>query len=306
MKQPEPGREDACGCRRTASDGRVAIVTDSVSQVSPEVARQMGITIVPVRLILGDQQLRDGIDITPAELYRRMREDKVLPRTSGASVGEYQRAFQSLLCDGAQGVVCLALSSRLSMGFSSAEDAAELVRVEFPGRKIVVVDTCTAACAEGFIAIRAAELAAEGRSVEEIVATALAMRSRVGLVATVGTLEYLMRSGRVGLAASTLGSLLRVKPLLTIKEDGTAALLARVRTNGAALEYMVNYVAARTAGSRRVQLAVMQADAAQGATQLRRLAKQRWPSAEIVVTDFTPVMGAHTGPGLIGLAYHHE
>lgn len=287
----------------TSSHGRVAIVTDSVSQLGREAARRLGITIVPVRLILGDEELRDGIDITPAELYRRMREDKVLPRTSGASVGEYQRVFAGLLRAGARGIVYLALSGRLSMGYGAARDAAELLRCEFPDRRIEVIDTRTAASAEGFIALRAARLAAAGRPVDEIVATALAMRRRVGLVATVGTLEYLVRGGRVGHLAGALGSLLQVKPLLTIQEDGSAALLARVRTNGAALEQMIEYVAAKTAGSPRVQLAVMQADAGQEALRLRRLAESRWPSAEIVFTDFTPVMGAHTGPGLVGLAY---
>jgi len=286
--------------------GRIAVVTDSVSQLTPEMARQWGITVVPVRLILGEQQLRDGIDITPAELYRRMREEGALPRTSGMSVGEYLQVFLDLLQGGAQAIICLTLSSRLSMGFSSASHAAELARTEFPGRRIEVIDTRTATRAEGFIALEAARLAAEGRPLEEIVARAHAMRSRVGLVAAVATLEYLARSGRVAPLVSMVGNLLQVKPVVTIQEDGTATLVARVRTNGAALEYMIKHVAARAEGCQHLQLAVLQADSPQEAAQLRRLAAERWPSAEIEMSDFTPVMGAHTGPGLIGLAYHCE
>ncbi len=126
------------------------------------------------------------------------------------------------------------------------------------------------------------------------------------MVATVDTLEYLVRGGRVSLAAGLLGDLLQVKPILAIQDDGTAACIARRRTRRAALEYMLRYVAGRTDGHRALQLAVMQADAPQEAQEFQRVVAQSWPTATVVVTDFTPVMGGHTGPGLIGLAYCYE
>ena len=292
--------------RGTSPRSRVAIVTDSVAQVSPELAHELGITVIPLKLVLGGREYRDGVDITPTELYRRMQEEKILPHTSSPSVGEYQSVFLSLLHEGAEAVVCLTISSQLSMAYNAARIAAETARSEYPDRKVEVIDTRIAARAEGFIAMQAARVAAEGGSCEQVVAAAQAARERVGLVATVDTLEYLARGGRVSLAASLLGSLLQVKPLLTILGDGSAACIARKRTKRAALEYMVEYVADRMNGRRPLQLAVMQAAASEDAQQLQQWVTQMWPSAEIAVTDFTPVMGGHTGPGLIGLAFHHE
>ena len=202
--------------------------------------------------------------------------------------------------------MCLTPSNRLTMAFNAASVAAEIVRAEFPGKRVEIIDTRIAARAQGFIAVQAARAAAKGGSLEQVVATARDVRRRVGLVVAVDTLEYLVRRGRVGLAANLLGSLLQVKPLLTLDEDGAVACIARRRTKRVALQYMIGYVAARTDGHSALQLAVMQADAPQEAQQLQQLALQSWPSAEVVVTDFTPVMGGHTGPGLIGLAFYYE
>jgi len=292
--------------RQLTLHGRVAVVTDTVAQIDPQTASEMGITVVPMKLALGDREYRDGIDISPAELYRRMREDKVLPRTSSPSVGEYEGAFRSLLAGGAAGVVCLTLSSRLTMAFAAASLAAATMRAEFPSQPVEVVDTRTAARAEGFVALKAAQAAAHGASMEEVVAAAQSARERVGLVATVDTLEYLVRGGRVNLAVGLLGDLLQVKPLLTIQSDGTATCIARRRTRRAALEYMVQYVAERLNNHTRLEVAVMHADAAEEALELQKRAVEVWPEAEVAITDFTAVMGGHTGPGLIGLAYYYE
>ena len=284
----------------------VAVVTDSVAQVDPQLATLLGITVVPMKLVLGDREYRDGIDITPAELYRRMREERVLPRTSSPAPGDYLAAFTGLLGSGAEAIVCLTPSSRLTTAFNAAVLAAEMAQALWPGKQLEVVDTKTAARAQGYVASQAARTAAEGASLEQVVATARATRRRVGLVATVETLEYLVRGGRVSLAAGLLGNLLQVKPLLTIDSDGAAICIARRRSTQAALEYMIQHVADSTHGCSVLDLAVMQADAPQEAALLEEMARQAWPTAEVVVTDFTPVMGGHTGPGLIGLAFHYE
>ncbi|MGQ9681386.1 MAG: DegV family protein [Anaerolineae bacterium] len=306
MPASEKAEQPHFAGRAMPFSSRVAVVTDSVAQVEPQFARDLGITVVPMKLILGDQEYRDGIDIAPAELYRRMREEKALPRTSSPSVGDYVGAFTELLRNGAEAIVCLTPSSRLTMAFNAASWAAQMARPVFSGKRVAIVDTRIAACAQGFVALQAARVAAGGASVAQVVATAEAARQRVGLVATVDTLEYLVRGGRVSLAAGLLGNLLQVKPLLTIESDGTATCIARKRTTRAALDYMLEYVADRTHGRSALQLTVMQADAPQEAAELKRLLLQAWPTAEVVVTDFTPVMGGHTGPGLIGLAFYYE
>ena len=300
------GEQPSHQWHRAGVGGRVAVVTDSVAQVQPWVASDLNITVVPMKLILGDQEYRDGIDIALPDLYRRMREEKVLPRTSSPSAGDYLDTFSRLLQDAAEAIVCLTPSSRLTMAFNAASLAAEMARDAFPGKQVEVVDTRIAACAQGFVAQQAAQAAAAGAAPEQVVASAHAARQRVGLVGTLDTLEYLVRGGRVSLAAGLLGSLLQVKPLLTIQSDGTATCIARRRTTQADLQYMIEYVADRTRGCSALQLAVMQADAPQEALQLKHLALQSWPTAEVVVTDFTPVMAGHTGPGLVGLAFYYE
>ena len=286
--------------------GPVAVVTDSVAQVDPQLATLLGITVVPMKLVLGDREYRDGIDITPAELYRRMRDERALPRTSSPSPGDYLSAFTGLLRSGAEAIVCLTPSSRLTTAFNAAVLAAEMARALWPDKRLEVVDTRIAARAQGYVASQAARTAAAGASMEQVVATARATRQRVGLVATVETLDYLVRGGRVSLAAGLLGNLLQVKPLLTIDSDGAAICIARRRSTRAALEYMIEHVAASTRGCSALDLAVMQAGAPQEAAELEEMVQQAWPAAEVVVTDFTPVMGGHTGPGLIGLAFHYE
>jgi len=235
-----------------------------------------------------------------------MRVEKALPTTSTPSIGEYAEVFRDCLKSGTKDILYVAISSRLSVACSGANKAAELVCADFPDCSIVVMDSRLATIAQGFLAIKAAQLATAGASLSEVVARIQEARRRVGFVAALDTLEYLALGGRIGKAAAMLGNAIKFKPIITIDEDGLVAPVSRVRGNHRALEELVERTAERVRGKRLLHLAVMQADAGDRVAELQAMAVERLRPPEIFVTDFTPVLGSHAGPGLIGLAYHFE
>ena len=287
------------------SKPNVTIVTDSVAQVPEEIARQLGITVIPFTININGQSFLDGVDLKPSDLYRRMRLEKITPTTAAASIGQYQRAYENCLQAGAQAVLCVVLSNKLSSGYSVANLAAEKVRDEFPDRQIVVLDSQQATIAQGFVAIAAAQAAAEGKTLPEVRRTAEEAMRRVGFAATLETLEYLARGGRIGKAAFMLGSLIKIKPILTIV-NGEVTPMGRVRDENHALQAILDIVARGVEGGHNLHLAIMQADAPEEAKRLQEAALKRFQPTELFHTEFTPVMGVHTGPGLIGLGYYYE
>ncbi len=283
----------------------VAIVTDSVAQVPAEMARQLDITVIPFTVSVDGQLYLDGIDLVPKELYRRMRLENVMPTTTAPSLGQYQRAFEACLHAGAQAVYYVALSSKLSGGYSTACQAAKIVQEEFPDRIVAVLDSGQATISQGFIAIAAARVAAAGKPLAEVRRAAEEAKRRIGFAATLETLEYLARGGRIGKAAYMLGNLIKINPILSIK-DGEVTPVSRVRGENNALQAIVDYVARQAERNRKLHLAIMEADAPEQAARLQELALQQLQPTEFFPTEFTPVMGVHTGPGVVGLGYYYE
>ena len=289
----------------TDSERNVAIVTDSVAQVPAEVARQLDITVIPFTVSIDGQPYLDGIDLAPKELYRRMRLENIMPTTTAPSLGQYQQAFEACLHAGAQAVLYVALSSKLSGGYSTACQAANIVKEEFPDRIVEVLDSQLATISQGFVAMAAARAAAQGKPLAEVRRAAEEANRRTGFAATLETLEYLARGGRIGKAAFMLGNMIKIKPILTL-EDGLVLPLSRVRGENNALQAIVDYVAQQVKNHRVLHLAIMEADAPEQAARLQELALQKLRPTELFHSEFTPVMGVHTGPGLVGLGYYYE
>ena len=287
------------------SERNVAVVTDSVAQVPVEMARQLGITVIPFTVSFDGQLYQDGIDLAPQELYHRMRLEKVMPTTTAPSLGQYLQAFEACLHAGAQAVLYVALSSKLSGGYSTACQAANIVKEEFPDRIIEVLDSQLATISQGFVAMAAARAAAQGKPLAEVRRAAEEANRRTGFAATLETLEYLARGGRIGKAAFMLGNMIKIKPILTL-EDGLVLPLSRVRGENNALQAIVDYVAQQVKNHRVLHLAIMEADAPEQAARLQELALQKLRPTELFHSEFTPVMGVHTGPGLVGLGYYYE
>lgn len=284
-------------------NSQVAIITDSVAQVSEEISRELNIQVIPFNVIINDLSYPDGIIIKPAELYRRMRSEKLIPSTSHPSVGYYTQTFSECLERRFQAVIYLSVSSRLSGAFSTATKAAQLVLENYPDRKITVVDSRNATISQGFIAIEAARAANVGDSLDQILDRIQSTIPRVGFYACLDTLEYLALGGRIGKASYMLGSLIKIKPILTLNEEGLVKPISQVRGELNAVLKIIALVAGRVQGRIILKLAVMEADAQENAQHLQKLAREKFGVEEVPVTDFTPVMGAHTGPGVIGLAF---
>lgn len=283
----------------------VAVVTDSVAQVPDGDAERLGVSIVPFSVHIENEEFLDGVDLPPRLLYQRMCEEKIVPRTSAPSPADYLNVFRSHLDKGIQAIIQLCLSSKLSSAYNNACEAAKRACEEFPGRSVKVIDTLLAAIPQGFIVMDAAERALRGDSLSEILQSVKKSVHQCGLAATPGTLEYLARGGRIGKAAFLLGSMVKIKPILTL-EEGVVSPIRNVRTEKRALEAIIDYVAKKLQGHKNFQAAILEADDAERALVLRDLVLEKLNPAKIIQTEFTPVMGVHTGPGLVGLAYFYE
>jgi DegV family protein with EDD domain len=278
---------------------KVVVVTDSSATVPASLAERLGIRVVPIVLAIDGHAFYDGLDITPTEVYHLQREARHPPTTSAPSIGDFLRVY-TIAAPSAEAIVSIHVSARLSATHTAALAASELV----DNVPIRVVDSGTAAMAQGFVALEAARAAAAGASMEAVVARAEEVAAKVHLLATIGTLEYLHRGGRIGGAAALLGTVLQIKPVLYLA-DGHVDVLTRPRTKAKALKIMLGEMADRV-DSRPLHAAILHAAVPEEAEELRQQIERRFNCAELYVTELTPVMGAHTGPGVLGTAFYVE
>ena len=276
----------------------VHLVADSTCDLPVADAQRAGLSIVPLKVIIGEDVFADGVDIDAATLYRRMRSSPVVPRTSQPTPAEFETVFTGLAADGAA-VFCTTISSAMSGTHSAAAQAAE----GLPDLDIHVFDTRTVGPGHRLVldAVRAA--AATGAGAADLDRVAAEVRTSMRLVFTVESLEYLRRGGRIGGARALLGSVLNIKPILEVRE-GAVEPLDRVRTFPRALDRLVEEVgrsAREWGGHARVMVA--HADQREmGAEVARRAGEAAGEAAELI--DVGPVIGCHGGPGAIGVAFH--
>lgn len=278
---------------------KVIVVTDSTATVPTDLVQTLDIRVVPMVLSLDGQIFYDGKEIGATAVYRWQRESKLLPTTSAPSVGDFLQTYYAAAQE-ASGIVSIHMSPKLSATYNTALTASRLVD-EVPIR---VVDSHTAAMGQGFVVIEAARAAAAGADLEGVVARAEEVAARVNLLAILGTLEYLHRGGRIGGAAALLGAMLQIKPVLYLA-DGHVDVFAKPRTQSRAIRIMLERMA-QQAGGRRLHVAILQADVPEEAEALRQQVARQFDCAELYVTELTPVMGAHTGPGVLGVVFYAE
>ena len=283
---------------------KVAVVVDSSSCLPKQPLDRWRIHVVPHELVVGDRTFRDGVDIHPSEFYQLLQNGHDAPTTSSPKPAGFLEAFRSA-GEVADSTVCITLASDFSATYASACLAASAAHEEMPGAVIRVIDSRAAAGAEGLIALEAARSAESGAELDEVVAVVDDLIPRVNLLAFLDTLDYLRRSGRVPRIAAWAGSLLGIRPLTELKL-GEARMLERPRTRGKAMERLVSVMGVRI-GERPAHVNVMHAQASEDAQELCRRVQDRVDCREIFVSEFTPVMGAHLGPGLLGIAFYaHE
>ncbi len=276
----------------------VRIVTDSTSDLPRELAEQLGIRIVPLRVIFGTESLRDGIDITPDAFFNRLKASTVLPTTSQPSPADFQAVFKEAAQAGEE-VVCLTISAALSGTYLSATMARE----SFLNPAISVIDTRTTSMALGMLAEEAARMAMAGATRQQIVAHVEKLIPLTHVLFTVDTLEYLQRGGRIGGAQALLGTLLNIKPLLTLR-DGRVEPVERIRTKRRALDRMVEIAAQWTRETDYAyRVAVIHGQAPDEAAYVANRAREQIRCTHLHQGEVGPVIGVHVGPGVVGLAF---
>jgi len=270
----------------------VVVVTDSSARIPSDEVEKWGIRVVPLHVLVDGYDLRDGVDPVPPDLYQRGHIT-----TAGATPAELAAVYRQALQDsGGDGVVAVHIAGALSSTLGAARYAAG----EFGGL-VRVVDSKSTAMGTGFVALAAARAAQSGCDIDVVVAQAESTVDGVHGYVVVHRLDNLRRSGRIGTAASWLGTALALKPLLRIDEQGKLALLARVRTASKAVAAMVEQVLA-VVGERHATLAVHHIDNPDAAAEVAATLGAALPGCgEILVTDLGPVLGVHVGPGALAV-----
>jgi DegV family protein with EDD domain len=278
---------------------KVAVVTDSTAYLPNDVIKKYSITVTPQILIWGNETFQDGVDIQPDEFYRKLATAKVMPTTSQVAIVTMKSTFESLLEAGFD-VLGIFLSAKLSGTMQSATQAKEMLPKA--AAKIVVLDSNSTAMAMGFHVLTAARAALSGASLIECQELAEKARLHTGVYFVVDTLEFLRRGGRIGGAQAMLGSALNLKPLLELR-DGRIESVEKVRTKGKAVSRMIELVVERVAGRTPVRLATLHANAEEEARSALETASEQLSPIEKIMASVSPVIGAHAGPGTVGLAY---
>ncbi|MGI8691715.1 MAG: DegV family protein [Geodermatophilaceae bacterium] len=276
--------------------GRIAIVTDSTAYLPTGLAAELGVTVVPLYVVLNGESGIEGVDVTPSDLARALSDRRASVTTSRPTPEDFTEAYRKALADGADGVVSVHLSSELS----GTWDAARLAAAECGSDAVRVVDSRSAAMGLGFAVLSAAEAAGAGSSLDEVEAIAERTVDRTTTLFYVDTLEHLRRGGRIGAAQAWLGTALAVKPLLHVV-DGRIVPLEKVRTAGKAVARLEE-LALKAAGESTVDIAVQHLAATERAAALADRLRARVPHLHhLYASEVGAVVGAHVGPGLLGV-----
>ncbi|HEX2923235.1 MAG TPA: DegV family protein [Chloroflexota bacterium] len=270
---------------------RIRVVTDSTADMDDDEVQQLGISMVPLNVHWNNETYQDKVEISIDEFYRKLREEKGTPRTSQPSVGQFEESYRQLLKD-ADGIVSIHISSKLSGTLNSAQVAARNVAPD----RIAVIDSMTTTASLGNVVLKTAQMAETGASLAECVGLAEGLVPRVRLMACVDTLEFLRRGGRIGRAQAFAGNLLSIKLIFQVL-DGVVVPVDRVRTRTGAIKHVADAV---TTMGPLEELIVLYGDDRAPALQLYDLLATAFPQLRIRWGRIGPVLGTHTGPGVIG------
>lgn len=273
----------------------IKVVTDSACDLPTQMAEDRGVRVVPLTIRFGDEELVDRDELSTKEFWDRVTTGTVMPETAAPSPGAFQRAFLDAAEEGADGVLCITLSSGVSATYQSARTAADGVSDQIP---VTVVDSLTLTMGLGLLVVSAVELAQAGTDLAALEAEILRRRDLTRVFGVIDSLDFLKRGGRIGGAQQLMGSLLSIKPVIEIR-NGVVEVESRQRTRSRSLQYLASK--ALEAGPLE-RLAVANG----AATDIGELIDAVSPAKaahELVVADLGPVVGAHGGPGTVGLCF---
>jgi DegV family protein with EDD domain len=272
----------------------VHIVTDSACDLSDQLVKEHGIVVVPLTIRFGDEELEDRRQLSPAEFWERCKGKGALPETAAPSPGSFQAAFQQAVDEGAEAVLCLTISSKVSGTYASAVTAADT----FDTAPVRVIDTYSLTMGQGLLVIAAAEDATAGKGLDDVVEATEDRIGRTRIYGVIGGLEHLQRGGRIGGARALVGSLLNIKPVIQLK-DGEVAEESKQRTRARALAYMTEKVKA-DAPVERIAVADGACDDFPAVlASLEGIATEH----PLLPVELGPVVGTHAGPNTVGVCY---
>ena len=278
----------------------IGILTDSSANIPDMWVEEHNIKVIPLKIQWEDETLLDGIDITPAEFYKRMEERKSIPTTSQPSIQDFLQGYESL-ADETDGIVVPLISSGISGTVASAQAAAAL----FNRVPVEIIDTKITSNGLLLVILTAIRTAQNGKSLQEVKQATEDVVNRLKVYFAVDTLEYLHRGGRINSASRYLGTTLNIKPILYFNPEGKIDALEKVRTKRKALQRMVDLAEQETEG-RPVNVAIVHANVPQDAHEFSRTIEKCLNCKEIHIIEFSPVIGVHVGPGTIGIAFYSD
>ena len=276
---------------------KTAVITDTDSSLPPALAKQSGIRQVPITVHFDGENYTVGVDIDDAALFAKIDQRNRLPTTSAPAPHAFEQAFDAAFQAGAETIVCVCVSSKVSATYHAALTAC----AQFPKRQISVIDSLTLSMGQGFMALAAADAAQAGADHAQVLAAAEETGKHLHLYAVLSTLKYLALSGRVGKFVAGMADTFDIKPVLTV-QDGRLELLERIRTRKKAVERMLQLTRASLNGSSIARAAVIHVNNPSGAAEMRALLCDSLSCpGEIITAEFTPGLSVHAGSGVVGV-----
>lgn len=280
----------------------LAIICDSTCDIPQDMIDRYDIQVVPQYVIWGDEQYRDRVDIQPEEFYQRLVSDNVRPTTSQATIGDFKEAIQSAIEKGASEAIILTVSSAMSGTYEMAKQAADAASIP-----VSVIDSKGPTMTLGWQVLAAARARDEGTSREEIIEKVAQVRDKLVQVVAMQTLDYLQTGGRIGDAAKWVGTLLRVKPVVTINhQTGRVEPAGLARTYNSMIKMLYRKFFEGIEAGKKLHIAVLHGDALEEAQKLAEQIKKEFDPVELIINITGPVLGINTGPGALALCGYTE
>ena len=274
----------------------IAIVCDSTADLPREIIKKYGIHVVPLKVHFGEEEYGDGVDISPQEFYKKMQASGILPTTSQPSPGEFAESYHSILKEGKNTIISIHISAHLSGTHRSAIVAKSML----PKADIEIVDSKQASTVLGLIVLEAARAAKSGKTKGEVLSLVNEMVEKIRVFFMVDSLKYLEKGGRIGKAQAVLGSMLNIKPILTL-EEGIIVPAAKTRGRAKGIEQLLTRMQTNIGTGEQSLMGIMHAVEYDGMENLKNKVKDKWQPQELIVSDIGPVIGTHVGPGTLAL-----
>lgn len=277
----------------------IAIISDTDTSLPQFILDEFNIRQASITIHFGEEILKACSDITDEQLIERVNREGILPTTAAPSPGDFAEVYQEAFDSGASEIICLTVSGDVSATYQSALAAKDLL----PGKQITVGDTKSISMGQGFIVLKAAEMAQEGKTRKEILAAVEDIRDRTHLFAALETLKFMAMSGRVGHLTAEMANVLNIKPILTIK-DGKLDLLEKVRTRKKSWNRVLELTADALGSGEIERIFILHVAAKEAANEFEQLLREAIPTPDVIpMTELTPGLSVHTGAGLVGVAF---